>query len=32
LEVKTADKTIQRMQAQAAAKEQEVGGLNIKVC
>lgn len=31
VDVKTADKTIQRLQAQSQAKDQELGALNIKV-
>jgi hypothetical protein len=32
VDVKTADKTIQRLQCQSEQKAQEAGGLNIKVC
>lgn len=32
VDVKVANKTIQRLQGQVEAKEQEVGALNIKVC
>jgi hypothetical protein len=31
MDVKTADKTIQRLQCQSEQKAQEAGGLNIKV-